>query len=233
MTSTPRREKLLSVESVGFDYALKKAGALGVLHDVTFDLHRGETVGVVGRNGAGKSTLLRLLAGVLQPSAGTITAYGNMRSSLLSLGVGFLNDLSGTDNVTISLMLQGLTRSQIKVVLPQIRDFTELGDAFEQRVKTYSSGMRSRLTFSTALYADTDVLLIDEVLAVGDRAFKEKAKKALTEKIRGQQTVVLVSHSERAIAELCNRTVWMEQGQVVCVGDTPEVLEQYRRSYQP
>lgn len=233
MTSALQQAKVLSVESVGFDYALTKANALGVLHDVSFDLHRGETVGVVGRNGSGKSTLLRLLAGVFQPSAGTITVHSNMRCSLLSLGVGFLNDLSGTDNVTISLMLQGLTRSQIRFALPQIRDFSELGDNFERRVKTYSSGMRSRLTFSTALFADADILLVDEVLAVGDGAFKEKAKKALREKISGQQTVVLVSHSESAIAELCNRAVWMEQGQVVSLGDTAGVLEQYRRSYQP
>jgi lipopolysaccharide transport system ATP-binding protein len=225
---------VLSAENVSFDYAFKKniPERVRVLDAVSFDLHKGETVGVVGRNGAGKSTLLRLLAGVFRPSAGEVRTPKNLRCSLLSLGVGFLNDLSGTDNVTISLMLQGFNESEIKSVLPQIREFSELAGAFEDRVKTYSSGMRSRLTFSTALFANADILLIDEVLAVGDGRFKQKASEALREKISGQQTVVLVSHSEGAIAKLCDRVIWMEQGRVVLLGDTTDVLEQYRYSYQ-
>lgn len=234
MSSVWRQEQMLSLENVSFAYAHKRntRESIKVLEEVSFDLRLGETVGVIGRNGAGKSTLLRLLAGVLQPSAGTIRVRNNLRCSLLSLGVGFLNDLSGTDNVTISLMLQGFIEPEIRVALPQIREFSDLGEAFEDRVSTYSSGMRSRLTFSTALFAMADVLLIDEVLAVGDGHFKKKASKALKEKISGQQTVVLVSHSEGSIANLCDRVIWIENGRIVLLGDTTDVLDQYHLSYQ-
>ena len=139
-------------------------------------------------------------------------------------------DLTGADNVVISLMLQGLTRAEARDRLQEIAAFSELGDAFHYRVKTYSSGMRSRLTFSTALYNNADVLLIDEVLSVGDGEFRKKAHQALREKISGDQTVVFVSHVDGAVKKHCDRVVWIEEGKVRLVGETAQVLEEYQRS---
>ena len=222
----------IAVKQMSFSYRHRGSSGLITLQDISFDVARGETLGVVGRNGAGKSTLLRLLAGVLEPAGGSICRAPGVRCGLLSLGVGFMPDLTGADNVIISLMLQGLTRAEARARLQEIAAFSELGDAFHHRVKTYSSGMRSRLTFSTALYNNADVLLIDEVLSVGDGAFRKKAHQALREKISGDQTVVFVSHVESAVQQLCDRVVWIEEGKVLLVGETAQVLEEYRRSFE-
>lgn len=219
------------VKQVSFSYRHQGSTDLITLQDINFDVVRGETLGVVGRNGAGKSTLLRLLAGVLEPASGAVHRAPGVRCGLLSLGVGFMPDLTGADNVVISLMLQGLTRAEARSRLQEIAEFSDLGDAFYNRVKTYSSGMRSRLTFSTALFNSADVLLIDEVLSVGDGAFRQKAHRALRDKISGDQTVVFVSHVESAVQQHCDRVVWIEEGKVLLVGETAEVLENYRQSF--
>lgn len=219
----------LRVRNVDFAYRYRTDAPLGVrsLQDVNFDLHRGETLGIVGRNGAGKSTLLRVLAGVVKPTRGYVSKQAGVTCSLLSLGVGFMPDLSGADNVVISLMLQGMSEAEARSRLDEIKEFSELGAAFNSRVKTYSSGMRSRLTFSASLHSSCDVLLVDEVLAVGDWQFKRKASAALKKKIMGDQTVVLVSHSNAAIHDLCNRVLLLDAGRVVSVGDTQETMRMY------
>ena len=151
---------------------------------------------------------------------------------LLSLGLGFKADLSGRDNAMLGAMLQGSTKKQAMGFLEGIKEFSELGDSFEEPVKTYSSGMRSRLGFTTALMTHVDILLIDEVLSVGDAQFKGKAETAMKERISGNQTVVFVSHSENQIQELCNRALWIDQGKIRCEGDTEMVLDAYRASIQ-
>lgn len=221
----------ITVKQMSFSYRHRDSSGLVTLQDINFNVARGETLGVVGRNGAGKSTLLRLLAGVLEPANGAICRAPGVRCGLLSLGVGFMPDLTGADNVVISLMLHGLARAEARAKLQEIAAFSELGDAFYHRVKTYSSGMRSRLTFSTALYNNADVLLIDEVLSVGDGAFRQKAHQALRKKIAGDQTVVFVSHVESAVQQHCDRVVWIEEGKVRLVGKTSEVLKAYSPNF--
>jgi lipopolysaccharide transport system ATP-binding protein len=151
-------------------------------------------------------------------------------SSLLSLGLGFKVELSGRDNAMLAAMLQGATKKQAISFLEEIKEFSDLGDSFEEPVKTYSSGMRSRLGFTTALMTHVDILLIDEVLSVGDAQFKRKAERAMKERIRGDQTVVFVSHSDPQVQALCDRAIWIEGGQVRSEGDTEGVLQDYRDS---
>ncbi len=198
------------------------------LKEVSFDLRRGETLGVLGRNGSGKSTLLRLLAGLVNPTSGKIICGEGVRRALLALGLGFRVDLTGRDNALISAMLQGASKSEALAALPGIHEFSELGHFFHQPVKTYSAGMRSRLCFSTALETAVDVLLIDEALSVGDAHFKKKAEKAMTDRINSQQTVVFVSHSIEQVSLLCDRVIWLENGVVQLEGETKKVTEQYR-----
>ena len=223
---------LLQVVDLCFRY---RAGGIArgqALESVSFDLFAGETLGVIGSNGAGKSTLLRLLTGVMAPTSGLVVKSHEVRCGLLSLGIGFMADLTGADNVVISLMLQGLTKNSATALLPEIHEFSELGAAFYERVRTYSTGMRSRLTFSAALHTQSEILLIDEVLAVGDAAFKKKARAAITDKIRSDQTVVYVSHSLQTVSELCDRVLWLDKGRMKMCGPSREVLAAYQQALQ-
>lgn len=201
-----------------------------VLDGVTIQLHTGQTLGVVGRNGCGKSTLLRVMAGILKPTTGRLVIKDDLATSLLALGLGFRGDLTGRDNAYLSAMLQGSSRLNAKAMLASIRDFAELGEAFERRVSTYSSGMRARLGFATALINHVDVLFIDEVLAVGDGSFREKAAAALKEQVSGEQTVVLVTHNLKEVEALCDSAIWLEEGRVFQSGLPTDVLPQYRES---
>jgi len=198
-----------------------------VLNDLDLEIQQGERIGLVGRNGAGKSTLLRIIGGIYPPAGGTVWRDPKKTVALLSLGLGFKGDLSGRDNALLAAMLQGLTRREAKQRLDAIGEFTELGEFYEQPVKTYSSGMRSRLGFATGLLLDTDILLLDEILAVGDQGFRQKAREALKDRLSPDKTVILVHHMEQAIKETCHRAVWLEQGRVRDDGSVAEVLAAY------
>lgn len=197
------------------------------LEDVSLTLRRGERLGVIGRNGAGKSTLLRVIAGILTPDRGSVRR-GPVSCQLLSLSLGFVPHLSGRDNAVLSGLLLGLRRRDIVSRLPAIREFSELGDFFERPISTYSSGMNMRLAFSVAMQVEPDVLLIDEVLAVGDSEFRQKSGAALRARMAEGHTVVLVSHDEAQIAKLCDRVVWIEHGKSVLEGARDEVFAAYR-----
>lgn len=198
------------------------------LEDVSLTLRRGERLGVIGRNGAGKSTLLRVIAGILAPDRGSLTR-GPVSCQLLALALGFVPHLSGRDNAILSGLLLGLRRREIVARLDAIREFSELGDFFEQPIASYSSGMNMRLAFSVAMQVEPDVLLIDEVLAVGDAEFQQKSGAALRARMGEGHTVVLVSHNEREIARLCDRVLWVEHGRSVLEGPRDEVFAAYHR----
>lgn len=196
------------------------------LNDISFEIHRGETIGVIGRNGAGKSTMLRLIAGILEPDGGRIVNHG-ARVSLLSLGVGFVPHLSGRQNAMLSGMLLGLRRNEIAQRMDAIMEFSDLGVFFDQPLHTYSSGMRARLGFSVAIQVDSDILLIDEVLGVGDEEFRIKSTAEMKRLIKSDKTVVLVSHSLPTVKELCDNVIWIEGGVVKAAGDTETLLKLY------
>lgn len=225
-------EVMLELDKVSLSYQSQRKtfdhGSHHVLDAVSLKVYEGETVGIIGRNGVGKSTMLRLMAGILAPSAGRVYQRPGKTSSLLTLGLGFRPDLSGRNNAMLAAMLQGATEDQARGFLDEIKEFSELGDSFEERVKTYSSGMRSRLGFTTALKTHVDILLIDEVLSVGDARFRRKAEAAMKSRISSDQTVVFVSHMESQVRDICSRAVCLHQGAVVAQGDPADVLAVYK-----
>tara|TARA_R110002110_G_scaffold330339_1_gene541610 strand:+ start:31755 stop:32471 length:717 start_codon:yes stop_codon:yes gene_type:complete len=223
---------MLELENVSLSFASRKTsfehGVHWVLKDVSLKLYEGETLGVIGTNGCGKTTILRLMAGIFAPSSGTVRRKDGASAALLSLGLGFKPNLSGRANALLSAMLQGSTRREAESFLEEIKAFSELGDSFDEPVKTYSSGMRSRLGFTTALMTHVDILLIDEVLSVGDAHFREKAQKALKTRITSDQTVVFVSHMDAQVKDLCDRAIWLYEGGIKAQGDTGDVIDEYR-----
>ncbi|MEJ5366487.1 MAG: ABC transporter ATP-binding protein [Desulfosoma sp.] len=213
-------------------YYLKRTGYFSkekfwALKDVSFTLYKGESLGVIGRNGSGKTTLLQLLAGITSPDKGEVINYGHT-ASLLSLQAGFIPYLTGRENTILNGLILGIGLGAIREKMEEIREFSGLGEFFDQPISSYSSGMRARLGFSIAFQLDPDVLLVDEVLGVGDEVFREKSSAKMKEKIRSNKTVVLVSHQLASIQELCGRTVWIEGGESRAVGKTEDVLKEYR-----
>lgn len=223
-------EVLISLQNISMHYTVRAGMFKWIKHtplnNISFDLHRGETVGVIGRNGVGKSTLLRIIAGILEPDAGRIINHG-ARVSLLSLGVGFVQHLTGRQNAMLSGMLLGLKKSEISHRMDAIIDFAGLNQFIDQPLHTYSSGMRARLGFSVAIQVDPEVMLIDEVLGVGDEEFRIKSTAEMKRLIKSDKTVVLVSHNMNTIRELCDRVVWIENGIVKQIGEMPEILKNY------
>ncbi len=232
--SDDNRPVMLEMDSVYLSYHSGRKtfddGTHHVLHDVSLKLYEGESLGVIGRNGVGKTTSLRLMAGILAPTSGQISVTPGKSASLLTLGLGFKQDLSGSDNALLSAMLQGSTRKQAESFLDEIHEFSELGDAYFLPVKTYSSGMRARLAFTTALMTHVDILLIDEILSVGDAHFRGKALNAMQNRITGEQTVVFVSHILEQVKALCDRVMWLDRGRIVALGDAEEVIGAYNEA---
>lgn len=225
---------ILQAEHVGLSYrqrvGMLRYESFWALQDVSFDLYEGETLGVIGNNGAGKSTLLRMIAGIVDPDRGTLRRSKPLTASLLALNVGFKPELSGRDNVVISGLLLGMKLADIRRQMDDIQEFSELGDFFERPVGTYSTGMRARLGFAVAIHADPDILLIDEVLGVGDQTFREKSHAAMRTKIKQGKTVILVSHSMEAIRELCHRVLWIERGKSIICSDAETVIDGYHET---
>jgi lipopolysaccharide transport system ATP-binding protein len=220
---------IISVRNVGVNYTRKglfSSSSYDALKDVSFDLYKGESLAVLGRNGAGKSTLLQLLAGVLQPDRGELINRG-VQAQLLTLQVGFDPKLTGRDNAILSGILLGRRRREMEALLDEIFEFAELEKFVDAPLSTYSTGMRTRLGFAVSTYVDPDVLLIDEVLAVGDAAFQVKSKKVMEDKIASDKTVVLVSHSVGVLQKYCNRAVWIDHGVSRMEGSVKEVTEAY------
>jgi lipopolysaccharide transport system ATP-binding protein len=226
-------DTIIELKNVGVRYRRKagfmRSSAFWALHDVSFDLRHGETLGVIGRNGAGKSTLMRLLAGILAPDTGEVIRKTE-RVSLLALQAGFMPALTGRENAILSGILLGLTRKQVEARMDEMVSFAELEQFIDEPLRTYSSGMRARLGFTVAFQADPDVLLVDEVLGTGDASFKEKSSAAMREKIASDKTVVIVTHQPEGIMDLCNRMAWVHQGVTVEVGEPQAVLEHYQQS---
>ncbi|HEX6834341.1 MAG TPA: ABC transporter ATP-binding protein [Rudaea sp.] len=227
-------EPLVELENVGVAFAPQRrvgGASFWAIEEVSMTLHRGERLGVIGRNGAGKSTLLRTIAGIIAPDRGRIRR-ARVSCQLLSLNVGFMTHLSGRDNAILSGLMLGLRRREIVSRLPKILEFSELGDFFDQPIATYSTGMVVRLGFSVAMQVDPEILLIDEVLSVGDSDFQEKSGAALRERIHGGTTVVFVSHSDAQIRSVCTRALWVEHGRSVLQGGVDDVLAAYHAEPQ-
>ncbi len=196
------------------------------LKGVNLNLHEDEKIGVIGRNGSGKSTISRVISGSLIPDHGSVTTKGKVQ--LLALGVGFRPMMTGRENVMISGSILGLSRSFIREKMDEIEEFSELGDFFDEPVRTYSSGMRSRLGFAVSTIVNPDILILDEVMSTGDAAFRQKANVRMDEMREQTKTVIIVSHSPAQVRELCNRVVWFDQGEILMDGGVEEVLPVYQ-----
>lgn len=196
------------------------------LRDVTFALRHGEVLGVVGRNGSGKSTLLLTLAGVLRPDAGVVTTSGRA-STLLTLGAGFELDLTGRDNIYLNAAYLGFPQRKMAARLDDIIAFSELGPFIDAPLSTYSTGMRSRLGFSIAAHTEPDILLLDEVLGVGDAAFQRKSREKIDELMGQAQAIVIVAHNADLLASVATKVLWLDGGQLAAFGEPEETLERY------
>lgn len=199
------------------------------LKGVSFEIEEGKILGIIGKNGSGKSTMLRAIAGIFSPDKGSINLHKNT-ISLLSIGVGFNRKLTGRENIYLSGMLLGFNEKQIKEKEQEIIDFAEIGEFIDKSVKTYSSGMYSKLAFAITAILETDIMLIDEVLSVGDKKFKEKSYNKMKDLIEDDtRTVIIVSHSLETIKELCDEVLWLNDGKIMKIGNPKEVIEEYNK----
>ena len=199
------------------------------LNDVSFEVKRGEILGIIGRNGAGKSTLLKVISGIYKPSSGKVVTAGRV-APMLELGSGFDMELSGYDNIFLNGAILGFSEEFLKSKYDEIVAFSELGGFIDMPLKTYSSGMLARLAFSVATVIEPEILIVDEILAVGDAAFQEKSRARMLELMSGGTTVLFVSHSLQQIREMCDRVIWLEHGAVKMIGETNAVSRVYETS---
>ena len=197
------------------------------LRDVSFSVAEGESVGIVGRNGAGKSTLLCLISGLAAPTRGSVTVNGRV-AALLALGAGFHPDLSGRENLLLNAALMGFSEKEVRSRQEQIIDFSGIGDFIDEPLRTYSTGMGMRLAFSIAVNVEPEILIVDEVLAVGDQAFTAKCLERIREIRNKGCTFICVSHSPALIQSLCDRGIWLDSGEVVMNGNIREVMQAYQ-----
>lgn len=200
------------------------------LQNVSLTINKGEVFGLVGFNGAGKSTLLKVIAGVLKPNSGSIKINGTI-APLIELGAGLNFDLTGRENIFLNGAVLGYSKKFMQEKYQDILDFSELDSFIDVPIKNYSSGMIARLAFSIATVVKPDILIVDEVLSVGDARFQQKCMDRINEMLNGDTTVIFVSHSNEQVAELCNRVAWLEKGQIKEIGETNEVIERYKSSY--
>ena len=198
------------------------------LKHISFDIHRGEVVGLVGTNGSGKSTMLKIIAGVLEPSEGSVKVHGNI-APLIELGAGFDGNLTARENIYLNGTVLGYTPKYIDSKFDDIVDFSELQDFLDVPLKNYSSGMVARLAFAVATMTKPDILIADEILSVGDFLFQEKCEKRMAELLSGGTTVILVSHSIDQIERMCNKVAWLDHGHLRRLGPTKEITAEYRK----
>ncbi len=213
-----------------FAHALRRGSGptqFWALQDVTFHVEQGESLAVIGPNGAGKSTLLQVLAGIIEPSAGTVEMRGKV-SSLLTLGAGFDQELSGVENILLAGEFMGIDHHEMARRLPDIIAFADIGQFIDAPLRTYSSGMRARLGFSIATAVDPDVLLVDEVLATGDQFFREKSRRRIEELIAAAKGIVLVTHDMEWVTTFCNRAMLLEKGHVIAEGAPADVVAMHQ-----
>lgn len=206
----------------------KKDEIFTAVKNVTFSVEEGGILGIIGKNGSGKSTLLRSIAGVFSPNAGEIDLHGHS-VSLMALGVGFKDNLSGRENIILSGMLLGFSEQQMEERMQEIIDFAELGDFIDRPVRTYSSGMHSKLAFAITAMLETDIMLVDEVLSVGDERFRQKSLAKMKSLITdSNRTVIIVSHDTKTLEQLCDKVLWLHEGETKELGQPAEVLKHYR-----
>ncbi len=220
--------KSVSSKRAIFSFGKNKLETFEAVRGVSFDIEEGQVVGLIGKNGSGKSTLLRSIAGIFSPDKGEIELYGKS-VSLLSIGVGFKTNLSGRENIFLSGLLMGFKKSEIEAKLSDIIEFSELGAFIDKPVKTYSSGMYSKLAFSITAVMETDIMLVDEVLSVGDEKFKKKSYDKIKELISDKtRTVIIVSHNSETLKRLCDHIIWINNGTLMMQGEPQEVLAAYK-----
>ena len=235
------RERAIDVENVSIYYRILNSTSVrgsvwekkqrnlvhAAVKDLSFSVDRGEVLGIVGKNGSGKSTLLRSIAGIFSPNTGRIDLHEHT-VSLMALGIGFISRLSGRENIVLSGMLLGFSEREVENKVQDIIDFSELGDYIDRPVSTYSSGMYSKLAFAITVMLETDIMLVDEVLSVGDSRFQKKSFTKMRELIMNVNTTVLiVSHSMETLRELCDRVLWIHDGAMKEIGETEIILQHY------
>ena len=231
MNDAAQKEPMIEVRDVAVGYGGRRRlfgrdEKLWVFRDLSFVLRRGDSLGVIGNNGVGKSTLLRLMAGILEPDQGRVVNHG-VKAALMSLSGGFYPELTGLQNILLGGVLLGYTEEEVRAKLDAIVEFAELAEYIHRPVNTYSAGMKSRLSFSRAAMLEADVLLIDEVLSVGDKNFRGKCEEFMRNRIKSEQTVVYVSHSDKTVSELCNQVLWIDAGRQRMLGPAKEVVAAY------
>lgn len=205
---------------------IKRTDIIRAVDDISFSVQKGKILGIVGRNGSGKTTLLRSIAGIFRPDEGYIDTKGN-RVSLMAIGIGFNPNNTGRENILKSGMLLGCDLEYVKERMDEIIEFSELGDFIERPVRTYSSGMYSKLSFAVTAILDTDIMLVDEVLSVGDEHFRKKSYKKMEELMMSNRTVLIVSHATDTLKKFCDEILWINDGKYMKLGSTDEVLEKY------
>lgn len=219
--------KSYSIKKSLLHFRRNKVDEFQAIRHVSFNVRKGNILGIVGKNGSGKSTMLNAIAGIFAPDSGTIDLKGNS-VSLLLIGVGFQRELTGRENIILSGMLLGFSEKAVRERMEEIIEFSELGKFIDAPVRTYSSGMYSKLAFSITAILETDIMLIDEVLSVGDARFKKKSYNKMKQLISDEnRTVVMVSHDTKTLDGLCDEILWLHDGEIKMYGNTKEVLEKY------
>ena len=199
---------------------------LAAIDNISFEVNRGEILGIIGLNGSGKTTLLRIIAGVYKPDSGTVEVNGKI-SPILHIGIGFEDELTPKDNIITNGMLLGMSKSEIENLVEEIIEFAELKEFSHMRIKHFSSGMQARLAISIALKINSDILLVDEILAAGDQTFKEKCRDAFLSFKNEKKTMIIASHSKQSISELCDRVLLLHRGKIVTMGAPKETFKRY------
>jgi ABC-2 type transport system ATP-binding protein len=228
---TLHKDKSIKDRALYFTSRAKSKSEFEALHDVSFEINLGQTVGLLGHNGSGKSTLLKVIGGIIDPSEGSAERRGRV-AALLELGAGFHPDLTGRENVFLNAAILGMSKQETDEVFDQIVEFSGIGDFIDSQVKFYSSGMYVRLAFAVAVHSDPDLLLVDEVLAVGDEPFQAKCMNKIREFQREGRTIVLVSHSADQVADICDRALVLDAGHVVYDGSVGEGIRVLREGYE-